>query len=127
MPPCRLPSFVALLLSILSELNAELYDDYMNYFATRTDRIDFLTEILMLFNDMIEKTVFSSDWFQMICKRNRYVVKLSLSLPVLWRGLDEVFDFQCHVENLAIHYVHDQETFPARFRVTGKTRRKLRE
>lgn len=69
--PSRLPCFTALLLAILSELNAGLYDDYVNSFATRTDLIDFLTELLMLFNDMIDKIVFSTDWFQMICKRNQ--------------------------------------------------------
>ncbi|XP_003378178.1 conserved hypothetical protein [Trichinella spiralis] len=60
-----LGQYVALLLAILEELDACTYRCYIAEFATRTDLMDFLTELLMLFKDLIRRPVCNS-FFQTV-------------------------------------------------------------
>ncbi|OUC45203.1 SH3 domain protein [Trichinella nativa] len=88
--------YVALLLAILEELDACTYRCYIAEFATRTDLMDFLTELLMLFKDLIRRPVFSSDWFQMIFVQNSIMLKILCyaASTVKARFLHEKFEFQ---------------------------------
>ncbi|KRY15338.1 Dedicator of cytokinesis protein 1 [Trichinella patagoniensis] len=91
-----LGQYVALLLAILEELDACTYRCYIAEFATRTDLMDFLTELLMLFKDLIRRPVFSSDWFQMIFVQNSIMLKILCyaASTVKARFLHEKFEFQ---------------------------------
>lgn len=49
------------------------YNTYVNNFATQIDLLDFLIEILMLFQDLVGKDgVYTSDWREMTLLQNRY-------------------------------------------------------
>ncbi|KRZ77496.1 Dedicator of cytokinesis protein 1 [Trichinella papuae] len=91
-----LGQYVALLLAILEELDACTYRCYIAEFATRTDLMDFLTELLMLFKDLIRRPVFPSDWFQMIFVQNSIMLKILCytASTVKARFLHEKFEFQ---------------------------------
>lgn len=51
------------------------YDIYINHFGTSFDLLDFLMEILLVFKDLVSKTVFPSDWCEMIMLQNSVILK----------------------------------------------------
>lgn len=51
------------------------YEKYINHFATRSDILDFLMEILMVFKELVDKSVFPSDWCEMILLQNNVILK----------------------------------------------------
>lgn len=61
---------VAILIGILRQMTPYHYNEYINHFATRHDLLDFLMEILIVFQDLV-KIVFPDDWNEMILLQNR--------------------------------------------------------
>ena len=63
---------VAVLLSILRQMTESHYNAYVNKFIMLSDMEDFLMEIMMLFQNLINSSVFQNDWVEMILLQNRY-------------------------------------------------------
>nr|CAH0108320.1 unnamed protein product [Daphnia galeata] len=70
--PCPL---VSVMLSIFRQMTPHHYRNYLGHFATRSDLLDFLIEILMVFKDLVAKHVYAPDWAQMILLQNSIVLK----------------------------------------------------
>lgn len=51
------------------------FDEYTNHFGTNMDLLDFMTEILMVFQDLVSKNVFPPDWSEMIMLQNSVILK----------------------------------------------------
>ena len=64
------------MISILHQMTEYHYQEYINAFPTRTDLLDFLMEIFMVFRDLISKNLYPNDWATMIVQQNRYVLLL---------------------------------------------------
>ncbi|XP_071948204.1 dedicator of cytokinesis protein 1-like isoform X2 [Antedon mediterranea] len=62
--------FVACMMSLLRQMNEHHYKEYIKTFLTKTDLMDFLMEILMVFRDLIIRNVFPPDWVVMIMQQN---------------------------------------------------------
>ncbi|XP_077992462.1 dedicator of cytokinesis protein 1-like isoform X2 [Glandiceps talaboti] len=63
-------NFVACMLGLLRQMNEYHYQEYINNFQNRTDLLDFLMEIFMVFRDLVSKNVFPRDWSVMIMLQN---------------------------------------------------------
>ncbi|KHJ41069.1 hypothetical protein D918_08845 [Trichuris suis] len=119
-----LGQYVALLLSLLEELDACTYRSYISDFVTRTDLMDFITELLMLFRDLLSHPVFPVDWFQMTFVQNSIILKILCyaASTVKARFLHEKFDYQVcsNFFQTAVSFItHKQlqlENFPAKKR-----------
>lgn len=62
---------VATMTSILRQMTPYHYTSYINSFVTKTDLLDFIMEILLVFRDMVRKAVYPPDWNEMIMLQNR--------------------------------------------------------
>ena len=51
------------------------YQIYIQNFGTQFDLLDFLMEILMVFKDLVSRSVFPSDWCEMIMLQNSVILK----------------------------------------------------
>ena len=51
------------------------YEIYINHFGTRFDLLDFLMEILLVFKDLVSRSVFPADWSEMIMLQNSVILK----------------------------------------------------
>lgn len=51
------------------------YDIYINHFGTSFDLLDFLMEILLVFKDLVSRSVFANDWCEMIMLQNSVILK----------------------------------------------------
>ncbi len=51
------------------------YRGYLDHFATRSDLLDFLIEILLVFKDLVARQVYPQDWAQMIFLANSILLK----------------------------------------------------
>lgn len=51
------------------------YEIYINHFGTKFDLLDFLMEILLVFKDLVSKSVFPGDWCEMIMLQNSIILK----------------------------------------------------
>ncbi|XP_064601988.1 dedicator of cytokinesis protein 1-like isoform X2 [Liolophura sinensis] len=68
--------YVAIMISILRQMTESHYNTYVNNFATQIDLLDFLIEILMLFQDLVGKDgVYKSDWREMTLLQNSVILK----------------------------------------------------
>lgn len=56
-------------------MNDYHYEKYINHFGTRTDILDFLMEILLVFKELVNRPVFPSDWYEMIMLQNFVILK----------------------------------------------------
>ncbi|KAF7990611.1 hypothetical protein HCN44_000416 [Aphidius gifuensis] len=65
----------SVMLSIFRQMTPHHYNIYINHFPTRIDLLDFLMEILMVFKDLVLKTVFPDDWSEMIMIQNSVILK----------------------------------------------------
>lgn len=63
---------VAVLIDIMRQMTPHHYEEYIKHFKTRTDMIDFLIEILMVFKDLVSNNVYPPDWSEMIMLQNWY-------------------------------------------------------
>lgn len=67
-------NLVAIMLGIFHSMDSNHYAIYVNSFSTRFDLQDFLTEILLVFKDLVSKPVFSNDWMDMIMHQNTVIL-----------------------------------------------------
>lgn len=68
-------NLVAIMLGIFHSMDVTHYGAYVSHFSTRFDLQDFLTEILLVFKDLVSKPVFSSDWMDMIMHQNTVILE----------------------------------------------------
>ncbi|XP_011297282.1 dedicator of cytokinesis protein 1 isoform X1 [Fopius arisanus] len=68
-------NLVSVMLSIFRQMTTHHYEVYTNHFATPCDLLDFLMEILMVFQDLVSKPVFPPDWSEMIMLQNSVILK----------------------------------------------------
>lgn len=68
-------NLVAILLAIFRSMEAYHYDEYVKHFSTRYDLQDFLTEILLVYKDLVSKSVFPNDWMDMIMHQNTVILE----------------------------------------------------
>lgn len=68
-------NLVAIMLGIFHSMDASHYGIYVNNFSTRFDLQDFLTEILLVFKDLVSKPVFANDWMDMIMHQNTVILE----------------------------------------------------
>lgn len=77
---CLQGSLVSVMISIFRQMTAHHFDVYIGHFATPTDLLDFLMEILLVFKDLVSRPVYPNDWSEMIMLQNRCILSLSLKL-----------------------------------------------
>uniref|UniRef100_A0A1L8DMR3 Putative signaling protein n=1 Tax=Nyssomyia neivai TaxID=330878 RepID=A0A1L8DMR3_9DIPT len=68
-------NLVAIMLGIFRSMRQEHYTWYVNHFATKYDLMDFLTEILHVFKDLVSYPVFPCDWMDMIMHQNIVILE----------------------------------------------------
>ena len=68
-------NLVAIMLAIFRNMTESHYKMYVNHFNTRFDLQDFLTEILLVFKELVSKPVFPSDWLDMIMHQNTVILE----------------------------------------------------
>lgn len=68
-------NLVAIMLGIFRSMQAVHYNVYVTNFTTRFDLQDFLTEILLVFKDLVSKPVFAADWMDMIMHQNTVILE----------------------------------------------------
>ncbi|XP_031633257.1 dedicator of cytokinesis protein 1 isoform X2 [Contarinia nasturtii] len=68
-------NLVAIMLAIFRSMESSHYDDYVKHFRTRYDLQDFLTEILLVFKDLVSKPVFANDWMDMTMHQNTVILE----------------------------------------------------
>ena len=62
---------VALLTAFLKQMTEVHYMQYLSSMPNNLDLADFLMEILLVFQDLIKKRVYPSDWNEMIMLQNK--------------------------------------------------------
>lgn len=62
---------VAVMISLLRQMKEFHYNEYIQLFDTDFDLLDFLMEILLVFQDLMSKNVHPKDWNEMIMLQNR--------------------------------------------------------
>uniref|UniRef100_A0A8D8XE50 Dedicator of cytokinesis protein 1 n=1 Tax=Cacopsylla melanoneura TaxID=428564 RepID=A0A8D8XE50_9HEMI len=71
----QLGHLVAIMLSIFRHMSSRHYEVYISHLATNSDKSNFLTEILLVFKDLIERPVYPNDWLVMIRLQNEIMFK----------------------------------------------------
>ncbi|UYV68726.1 DOCK2, partial [Cordylochernes scorpioides] len=103
--PVRIPpqgNLVAVMLNIFRLMAPFHYQKYMDSFPTNTDLLDFLMEILLVFRDLVNKSVFPRDWSEMILLQNSIILK---ALKFFSETIRSKFNdpFECQVWNNFFH------------------------
>ena len=62
---------MAVLLNILRQMTNTHYNNYIVKFGILSDLEDFLMEIMMLFQNLIQDSVYQKDWMEMIMMQNK--------------------------------------------------------
>uniref|UniRef100_T1IIV8 Dedicator of cytokinesis protein 1 n=1 Tax=Strigamia maritima TaxID=126957 RepID=T1IIV8_STRMM len=68
-------NFVAIMITILRETTPYHYKQYIQMFTHRSDTLDFITEIVLIFKDLVRRNVYPPDWCQMIMLQNSVILK----------------------------------------------------
>ncbi|XP_029669948.1 dedicator of cytokinesis protein 1 isoform X1 [Formica exsecta] len=68
-------NLVSVMLAIFRQMTQHHYEVYINHFGTRIDLLDFLMEILLVFKDLVSRSVFPGDWCEMIMLQNSVILK----------------------------------------------------
>ncbi|XP_076678471.1 dedicator of cytokinesis protein myoblast city isoform X2 [Andrena cerasifolii] len=68
-------NLVSVMLAIFRQMTQHHYEIYINHFGTKFDLLDFLMEILLVFKDLVSRSVFASDWCEMIMLQNSIILK----------------------------------------------------
>ncbi|KAF5292477.1 hypothetical protein FQA39_LY14024 [Lamprigera yunnana] len=68
-------NLVAIMIDIFRQMSDYHYEKYICQFGTRTDILDFLMEILLVFKELVNQWVFPSDWCDMILLQNCVILK----------------------------------------------------
>ncbi|XP_050389742.1 dedicator of cytokinesis protein 1 [Patella vulgata] len=66
---------VSVMLSILRQMSENHYLSYIESFPTTFDLLDFLMEILMVFQDLFGHNVFPRDWVEMVMIQNSIILR----------------------------------------------------
>ncbi|XP_050304413.1 dedicator of cytokinesis protein 1 isoform X2 [Anthonomus grandis grandis] len=66
---------VAVMLDVFRQMTKDHYDMYMAKFTTDFDKLDFLMEILVVFKELVNNSVFPKDWCDMIMLQNSIILK----------------------------------------------------
>ncbi|XP_035891383.1 dedicator of cytokinesis protein 2 isoform X4 [Anopheles stephensi] len=67
-------NLVAIMLGIFRSMTESHYQCYVRSFLTSYDLLDFLTEILLVFQELVSKPVFPMDWLDMIMHQNMVIL-----------------------------------------------------
>uniref|UniRef100_A0A182VY32 Signaling protein n=1 Tax=Anopheles minimus TaxID=112268 RepID=A0A182VY32_9DIPT len=67
-------NLVAIMLGIFRSMTETHYQCYVRSFLTSYDLLDFLTEILLVFQELVSKPVFPIDWLDMIMHQNMVIL-----------------------------------------------------
>ncbi|KAK2584698.1 hypothetical protein KPH14_007033 [Odynerus spinipes] len=65
-------NLVSVMLAIFRQMTQHHYEVYINHFGTKFDLLDFLMEILLVFKDLVSRSVFPGDWCEMIMLQNNF-------------------------------------------------------
>ncbi|XP_033633193.1 dedicator of cytokinesis protein 1-like isoform X1 [Asterias rubens] len=96
--------FVSSMISILHQMTEYHYQEYINAFPTRTDLLDFLMEIFMVFRDLISKNLYPNDWATMIVQQNSVILfAMKQYARVLQRSFVRIDDFEFQLWNNFFH------------------------
>ncbi|XP_037029968.1 dedicator of cytokinesis protein 1 isoform X7 [Bradysia coprophila] len=68
-------NLVAIMLGIFRSMKSIHYDIYVENFTHLVDLQDFLTEILLVFKDLVSKPVFANDWMDMQMHQNTVILE----------------------------------------------------
>ena len=68
-------NLVAIMLAIFRNMTEFHYKIYVNHFHTRFDLQDFLTEILLVFKELVSRPVFPADWLDMMMHQNTVILE----------------------------------------------------
>ncbi|KAK9873197.1 hypothetical protein WA026_021430 [Henosepilachna vigintioctopunctata] len=68
-------NLVAIMIDIFRQMTETHYTNYINQFQTRYDILDFLMEILVVFQELVSNPVFPNDWCEMIMLQNSVILK----------------------------------------------------
>ncbi|XP_034179814.1 dedicator of cytokinesis protein myoblast city isoform X2 [Osmia lignaria lignaria] len=68
-------NLVSVMLAIFRQMTQQHYEIYIHHFRTKFDLLDFLMEILLVFKDLVSKSVFPGDWCEMIMLQNSIILK----------------------------------------------------
>nr|XP_012229897.1 PREDICTED: dedicator of cytokinesis protein 1 isoform X3 [Linepithema humile] len=68
-------NLVSVMLAIFRQMTQHHYEVYINHFGTKIDLLDFLMEILLVFKDLVSRSVFPGDWCEMIMLQNSVILK----------------------------------------------------
>ncbi|XP_049862449.1 dedicator of cytokinesis protein 1 isoform X3 [Schistocerca gregaria] len=68
-------NLVAVMISIFRQMKAHHFEVYISHFQTKTDLMDFLMEILLVFKDLVSRPVYPKDWSEMIMLQNSVILK----------------------------------------------------
>lgn len=63
------------MIDIFRQMTETHYQKYISEFNTKTDILDFLMEILLVFKELVNQSVFPSDWCEMILLQNQVILK----------------------------------------------------
>lgn len=63
------------MIDIFRQMTETHYTNYINHFQTRYDILDFLMEILVVFQELVSNPVFPTDWCEMIMLQNSVILK----------------------------------------------------
>ncbi|KAH0557836.1 dedicator of cytokinesis protein 2 isoform X1 [Cotesia glomerata] len=86
---------VSVMLSIFRQMTEGHFKIYTDHFVTRFDLLDFLMEILLVFKDLVSRSVFSPDWSEMIMLQNSVILKsLRIFSGTIWDFFFEEFEHQ---------------------------------
>lgn len=87
-------NLVAIMLAIFRSMDTYHYDEYVKHFHTSYDLKEFLTEILVVFKDLVSKPVFPADWMDMIMHQNMVILgSLKQFANVIMGSFFSPFDF----------------------------------
>ncbi|XP_011063239.1 PREDICTED: dedicator of cytokinesis protein 1 isoform X2 [Acromyrmex echinatior] len=67
-------NLVSVMLAIFRQMTQLHYEVYINHFGTKIDLLDFLMEILLVFKDLVSRSVFPGDWCEMIMLQNNIIL-----------------------------------------------------
>ncbi|XP_065221520.1 dedicator of cytokinesis protein 2 isoform X3 [Planococcus citri] len=105
-------NLASIMISIYRQMSPQHFEAYINHFVTRSDLLDFLMEILMVFKDLISRPVYPTDWCEMILLQNSVILK---SLRFFSHTIRDFFtlEFEYQVWNNFFHCAVSFLTQPA--------------
>lgn len=63
------------MIDIFRQMTDYHYEKYIGHFATSSDILDFIMEILLVFKELVSQSVFPADWCDMIMLQNSVILK----------------------------------------------------